>query len=156
MSSLAKIFKSDKARIVGLRKDFWWQVCEFHSISFEYDLEKVNDSQFRLSKDNKVIDVYPVGFKYHKIHNNQRGELEDIEKFVNENFGENSRPYEPKRKHGRKSGLTIESRMPIGKYKGTRIKDLDKKYLKYIYENDFSSKEILKLIKENYEELFGQ
>lgn len=153
--------KEDKKYFIEMRRSFWCD-CAYHkSLDYEYDFEEINPAQFRLSKDNKRIDIFPVGMKFHKIHNDVRGHIGDnLEKFIDENFGPNAKPFKEgknRRKHktGKNTnGLTMDSKMPVGKWKGTRMKDVPKTFLKYVYENNYSTAEVLQFVKEHHDEIY--
>ncbi len=144
----------ERKRNQDLRRKLWDGILATMAIEMECDYEHITPSQFRVSRDNKRVDFYPVGMKYHKIHSDKRGSLptpEAVEKLMSATFGENARVYFEKK--GGKKGLTIDSPMPIGKHKGTLIKHLPKAYLSYIYEMEYTSKEVMELLRNN-EDLF--
>jgi hypothetical protein len=160
------LLKEDRKHIEELRRQFWLQVAESLAFDFEYDLDIINPAQFRLSKDNKAVDLFPIGMKWHKIHNGKRGNTTTIEKFITDNFGANAAPYKPeiakwhkstkKRKSNKKrrKALTMDSLMPIGKHKGTCMRDVPRAFLKYVYENEYTSEAVMQFVKAHYTDLF--
>lgn len=161
--------KEDKKFIIDERRKLWKQVCEFKCSEHECDFEEINPAQYRILKDNKRIDIFPVSRKFHKIHSDVRGYVGDLQDFIDQNFSESCRAFkEPKwqqegyRKRKKKKSkkqdgkqLTMTSLMPIGKYKGTCMKDVPRAFLKYVYEHEYTSAEVMKFVKEHYDELFG-
>jgi len=127
-----------------LRKKFWLEVIGYFSDDFNYTVKILTKSQIRvILKNGEIIDFYPVGEKICWVKKGVYETVVDIEKFI-QTVDVVGSPQSKKQK-----GLTVESLMPIGKHKGIKIKDLPKAYLKYIYEMEYTSPEIMNLIKSN-------
>lgn len=127
----------------------------------ECDVDKVSESHFVISKDNKIIHIYPILGKYTKEHSGEMGYTGDLWTFLQKNFGEHSRRFngvkkvvKTKEKPQRKK-ININSPMPVGKYKGTPIKEVPKSYLRYILDMGYSSKEVLEFLRQNEHILKG-
>ena len=146
--------KKDSNKAKKLRKKFWNEVIGYFSDNKQYAINELTPSQTRIILSNgERIDFYPSGQRICWIDRGGKwDDVEDIEKFINElGIEEFDRPacidepifspLPPK--------LTIHSLMPIGKFKGQIIKDLPKWYLKYIYENRYTSDEIMELLHKN-------
>jgi hypothetical protein len=53
------------------------------------ELRSIAEWQFRLTKANKKIDIYPQRQKYHNLKNNTRGRYKDLIEFVANHFKNN-------------------------------------------------------------------
>jgi hypothetical protein len=74
------------------RKFVWNEIISVLADVFDFDYVQITQSQFRISKGKKKIDVFPVSMRYHDIELNSRGDIEDIEKFIEEHFAEKMFP----------------------------------------------------------------
>lgn len=134
-----------------LRKKFWNEVIGYFCDDIGYKVEIINDTQTRVHLAKRLrVDFYPCGEKIHWLEKNLWDKVTDIEKFIQEELPKH-KPVKAEDKPINK--LTIDSPMPIGKHKGTLIKHLPKAYLRYIYEMEYTSKEVMELLREN-ENLF--
>lgn len=144
----SKLFREDRRQIVESRKKFWLEALPVLAFDYGAEFTVFTNSHYRVSKGRKMIDFYPTGARYHIHHLKKRGDLidSDIEVFMKTYFGDAAKEEVVKTKSNR---LTIDSPMPIGKHKGTLIKHLPKSYLRYIYEMEYTSKEVMELLRNN-------
>lgn len=64
----------------------WFEVMEELGAEFGFDIRLINKTQFRLMKEDKTIDVYPLGERFSRIPQNIWGDITDLRTFLTDNF----------------------------------------------------------------------
>ncbi len=75
-----------KEKIAEARLIDWSILIDVEQIALDYEVEQINRTQIRLSKNGKRIDIYPKGMKFCRIPENEWGVIPDLKAFLHEEF----------------------------------------------------------------------
>jgi|GEM_PF-4462145 hypothetical protein len=64
----------------------WGEIMEELGCEFSFDIRMINRTQFRLLKEDKTIDIYPLGERFSRIPQNVWGDITDLRQFLTDNF----------------------------------------------------------------------
>jgi len=121
----------------------------------ECEVKMFTKNHFRLTKGQLRVDFFPPGKRYHMVDTEERGDIYDLENFIETTFVTDFDQNEQDAINSPKRNMTIDSVMNFGKYKGTVIRKIPQEYLMYLYDSKKTTPELWLLIDKNKEELFS-
>lgn len=147
--------KSEKRRAELARIEFWSQVIDYQCLHMDYEYDTINPSHFRLYRGEKVIDLFPVGMRYHKLWSDKRGHVEDVEAFIIKEFRPGAITKGLHKSSARSNKKKWETTViTFGKHKGKKLHDIPHQYLEFIYTNNYCPPSLWKILDKNKEKFF--
>ena len=139
-----------KKKAAQLRSKFYLEVAHFFSEELEYSVTVFGPAHIRLTRKNHIVDIYSTGEKWHNLKKNKRGDIGPVDLFIPREFAlREETAAEPV--YTLNKGFQMDSVMPVGKHKGTLLKNVPKNYFKWIYDNYNQKSAMWKFVKDNYD-----